>query len=106
MRHAPICGTMPGIPSPTFPDSRIDVFAVLALDMGAAMKTLVLTLDLVGTFVFALSGATAGGVAPIRTSRTMPPELAATKDSTSTPKMSRRRRSATGVTSPSRSWPA
>jgi len=36
------------------------VFAVLALDMGAAMKTLVLTLDLVGTFVFALSGATAG----------------------------------------------
>ena len=28
--------------------------------MGAAMKTLVLTLDLVGTFVFALSGATAG----------------------------------------------
>jgi uncharacterized membrane protein YeiH len=36
------------------------VFAVLSLDMGAAMKTLVLTLDLVGTFVFALSGATAG----------------------------------------------
>lgn len=36
------------------------MFAVLALDMGAAMKTLVLTLDLVGTFVFALSGATAG----------------------------------------------
>ncbi len=28
--------------------------------MGAAMKTLVLALDLVGTFVFALSGATAG----------------------------------------------
>ena len=28
--------------------------------MGAAMKTLVLTLDLVGTFVFALSGAAAG----------------------------------------------
>jgi uncharacterized membrane protein YeiH len=36
------------------------VFDVLSLDMGAAMKTLVLTLDLVGTFVFALSGATAG----------------------------------------------
>lgn len=36
------------------------MFAVLALDMGAAMKTLVLTLDLIGTFVFALSGATAG----------------------------------------------
>ena len=36
------------------------MFAVLSLDMGAAMKTLVLTLDLVGTFVFALSGATAG----------------------------------------------
>jgi len=36
------------------------VFAVLSLDMGAAMKTLVLTLDLIGTFVFALSGAAAG----------------------------------------------
>ena len=36
------------------------MFDVLSLDMGAAMKTLVLTLDLVGTFVFALSGATAG----------------------------------------------
>ena len=36
------------------------MFPVPALDMGAAMKTLVLTLDLVGTFVFALSGATAG----------------------------------------------
>jgi uncharacterized membrane protein YeiH len=36
------------------------LFPVLSLDMGAAMKTLVLTLDLVGTFVFALSGATAG----------------------------------------------
>ena len=36
------------------------MFAVLSLDMGAAMKTLVLTLDLVGTFVFALSGAAAG----------------------------------------------
>ncbi|MEN3276327.1 MAG: hypothetical protein V7631_2117 [Massilia sp.] len=36
------------------------MFPVLSLDMGAAMKTLVLTLDLVGTFVFALSGATAG----------------------------------------------
>lgn len=35
------------------------MFAVLSLDMGAAMKTLVLTLDLVGTFVFALSGAMA-----------------------------------------------
>lgn len=39
---------------------EVAVFAVLALDMGSAMKTLVLTLDLVGTFVFALSGATAG----------------------------------------------
>lgn len=36
------------------------VFEVLSLDMGAAMKTLVLTLDLIGTFVFALSGAAAG----------------------------------------------
>lgn len=36
------------------------MFDVLALDVGAALKTLVLTLDLVGTFVFALSGATAG----------------------------------------------
>ncbi|MGI4717985.1 MAG: trimeric intracellular cation channel family protein [Janthinobacterium lividum] len=36
------------------------MFAVLSLDMGAAMKTLVLTLDLIGTFVFALSGAAAG----------------------------------------------
>ncbi|MEX5746134.1 trimeric intracellular cation channel family protein [Massilia sp. X63] len=36
------------------------MFAVLALDTGAAIKTLVLTLDLIGTFVFALSGATAG----------------------------------------------
>ncbi|MGH8854066.1 MAG: trimeric intracellular cation channel family protein [Telluria sp.] len=35
------------------------MFAVLDLDVGAAMKTLVLTLDLVGTFVFALSGAAA-----------------------------------------------
>ena len=33
---------------------------VLALDVGAAIKTLVLTLDLFGTFVFALSGAIAG----------------------------------------------
>jgi len=38
----------------------MSVFPVPAIDMGAAMKTLVLTLDLVGTFVFALSGATAG----------------------------------------------
>jgi hypothetical protein len=30
----------------------------------------------------------AGGVAPISRSRTMPPEFAATKDSTSTPKIS------------------
>lgn len=36
------------------------MFHVPALDMGATIKTLVLTLDLVGTFVFALSGATAG----------------------------------------------
>ncbi|WP_137174052.1 trimeric intracellular cation channel family protein [Massilia sp. HP4] len=36
------------------------MFPVPALDMGTAIKTLVLTLDLVGTFVFALSGATAG----------------------------------------------
>ena len=36
------------------------VFDVLSLDVDAAIKTLVLTLDLVGTFVFALSGATAG----------------------------------------------
>ncbi|MFN3790198.1 trimeric intracellular cation channel family protein [Massilia sp.] len=33
---------------------------VIALDVGAAIKTLVLTLDLFGTFVFALSGAIAG----------------------------------------------
>jgi len=37
-----------------------NVFDVLTLDVDAAIKTLVLTLDLVGTFVFALSGATAG----------------------------------------------
>jgi uncharacterized membrane protein YeiH len=36
------------------------MFPAVSLDMAAAMKTLVLTLDLVGTFVFALSGATAG----------------------------------------------
>lgn len=36
------------------------MFAVVPFDVGAAMKTLVLILDLIGTFVFALSGATAG----------------------------------------------
>jgi len=36
------------------------LFAVPALDVSAALKTLVLTLDLLGTFVFALSGAVAG----------------------------------------------
>lgn len=36
------------------------MFPNLALDVGAAIQTLVLTLDLVGTFVFAVSGATAG----------------------------------------------
>jgi uncharacterized membrane protein YeiH len=36
------------------------VFSSVSLDLPAAMKTLVLTLDLVGTFVFALSGAAAG----------------------------------------------
>jgi uncharacterized membrane protein YeiH len=36
------------------------VFASVPFDLDAAMKTLVLTLDLVGTFVFALSGAAAG----------------------------------------------
>jgi uncharacterized membrane protein YeiH len=36
------------------------VFATVSLDVSAAIKTLVLTLDLLGTFVFALSGAVAG----------------------------------------------
>jgi uncharacterized membrane protein YeiH len=36
------------------------MFAVVPIDVGAAVKTLVLTLDLLGTFVFALSGAAAG----------------------------------------------
>lgn len=36
------------------------VFAAVSLDVSAAIKTLVLTLDLLGTFVFALSGAVAG----------------------------------------------
>jgi uncharacterized membrane protein YeiH len=36
------------------------VFNPLGLDVSAAIKTLVLALDLVGTFVFALSGALAG----------------------------------------------
>jgi uncharacterized membrane protein YeiH len=36
------------------------MFVPPALDLGAAIKTLVLTLDLVGTFVFALSGALGG----------------------------------------------
>lgn len=36
------------------------MFAAPALDFGSAIKTLVLALDLVGTFVFALSGAVAG----------------------------------------------
>jgi uncharacterized membrane protein YeiH len=36
------------------------VFASAAFDVDAAMKTFVLALDLVGTFVFALSGAAAG----------------------------------------------
>lgn len=36
------------------------MFAPLGLDISAAIKTLVLALDLVGTFVFALSGALAG----------------------------------------------
>lgn len=36
------------------------MFAAHALDLGSAIKTLVLALDLVGTFVFALSGAVAG----------------------------------------------
>jgi uncharacterized membrane protein YeiH len=36
------------------------VFSSVSFDLVAAMKTLVLTLDLVGTFVFALSGAAAG----------------------------------------------
>jgi uncharacterized membrane protein YeiH len=39
------------------------MFAVPALDVSAALKTLVLTLDLLGTFVFALSGAVAGAAA-------------------------------------------
>jgi len=38
----------------------IAVFPAVSLDVGAALKTLVLTLDLLGTFVFALSGAVAG----------------------------------------------
>ena len=36
------------------------MFPAVSLDVAAAIRTLVLTLDLVGTFVFALSGATAG----------------------------------------------
>jgi uncharacterized membrane protein YeiH len=36
------------------------VFATVSLDVSAAIRTLVLTLDLLGTFVFALSGAVAG----------------------------------------------
>ena len=36
------------------------MFPAVSLDVTAALRTLVLTLDLVGTFVFALSGATAG----------------------------------------------
>jgi uncharacterized membrane protein YeiH len=36
------------------------MFTVPSLDVSAALKTLVLTLDLLGTFVFALSGAVAG----------------------------------------------
>jgi uncharacterized membrane protein YeiH len=36
------------------------VFSPVSLDVSAAIKTLVLTLDLLGTFVFALSGAVAG----------------------------------------------
>jgi len=36
------------------------MFPPVSLDVGAAIKTLVLTLDLLGTFVFALSGAVAG----------------------------------------------
>ncbi len=51
-------GSRPAAPSP---HSKANyVFNVLSLDVDAAIKTLVLTLDLVGTFVFALSGATAG----------------------------------------------
>ncbi|MFS2020042.1 trimeric intracellular cation channel family protein, partial [Massilia sp. CT11-108] len=36
------------------------MFPPVSLDVSAAIKTLVLTLDLLGTFVFALSGAVAG----------------------------------------------
>lgn len=36
------------------------MFPPVSLDVGTAIKTLVLTLDLLGTFVFALSGAVAG----------------------------------------------
>ena len=36
------------------------MFSPVSLDVSAAIKTLVLTLDLLGTFVFALSGAVAG----------------------------------------------
>jgi uncharacterized membrane protein YeiH len=36
------------------------VFATVSLDVSTAIRTLVLTLDLLGTFVFALSGAVAG----------------------------------------------
>ena len=36
------------------------MFPTVSLDVGAALRTLVLTLDLLGTFVFALSGAVAG----------------------------------------------
>jgi uncharacterized membrane protein YeiH len=41
---------------------RLDeaMFPPVSLDVSAAIKTLVLTLDLLGTFVFALSGAVAG----------------------------------------------
>jgi uncharacterized membrane protein YeiH len=36
------------------------MFPAVSLDVGTALRTLVLTLDLLGTFVFALSGAVAG----------------------------------------------
>src|SRR5437764_796266 len=48
------------MPRPPLTTKIIQMFPAPVLDLGTAIKTLVLTLDLVGTFVFALSGALGG----------------------------------------------
>jgi uncharacterized membrane protein YeiH len=48
------------MPRPPLTTKIIRMFPAPSLDLGTAIKTLVLTLDLVGTFVFALSGALGG----------------------------------------------